>query len=255
MISSGGSEGGSAGSGVFPNRFTLCSGGGASGAEDSCATTEQAFINKTPRHAAHRMGTFRPCTTHALISIGCARTPSSPDPHATLRAYRKSLCSFVAQTLLSVFFSRSSNSAFSCRAPRSILNLTAHLNSKSCPWLRLDCGCGRHRQECLCYFCYNSKVCDERETSKALLCLRICARSRLPLLHGSRSRRLNLSGYVRNLRDGRVEAYAIGTPEQLAKFRAALEHGPRFSRVTAVAEEPADVDPQYADEFVTTMIP
>jgi acylphosphatase len=64
--------------------------------------------------------------------------------------------------------------------------------------------------------------------------------------------RLMVSGYVRNLRDGRVEAYAIGTPEQLATFRAALERGPRFSRVSGVTEEPADVDPQYAGEFVTT---
>jgi acylphosphatase len=66
------------------------------------------------------------------------------------------------------------------------------------------------------------------------------------------ARRLNVSGYVRNLRDGRVEAYAIGTPEQLAKFRAALERGPRFSSVSGVNEEPANVDPQYAHEFVTT---
>ena len=43
MISSGGSEGGSAGSGVFPMRFTSCSGGGAMGAEDSCATTPCAL--------------------------------------------------------------------------------------------------------------------------------------------------------------------------------------------------------------------
>jgi acylphosphatase len=64
--------------------------------------------------------------------------------------------------------------------------------------------------------------------------------------------RLMVSGYVRNLRDGRVEAYAIGTPEQLANFRAALERGPRFSRVSGVTEEPANVDSQYADEFVTT---
>ena len=64
--------------------------------------------------------------------------------------------------------------------------------------------------------------------------------------------RLKVSGYVRNLRDGRVEAYAIGSPEQLAKFRAALERGPRFSRVSSVTEEPANVDPQYAGEFVTT---
>ena len=64
--------------------------------------------------------------------------------------------------------------------------------------------------------------------------------------------RLGLSGYVRNLGDGRVEAYAIGTPEQLAKFRARLETGPRLSSVKFVAEKPAEVDSQYAPGFVTT---
>ncbi len=64
--------------------------------------------------------------------------------------------------------------------------------------------------------------------------------------------RLGLSGYVRNLRDGRVEAYAIGTPEQLAQFRARLEKGPRLSHVDFVAEEPADIDSQFASDFVTT---
>jgi acylphosphatase len=64
--------------------------------------------------------------------------------------------------------------------------------------------------------------------------------------------RLHLSGYVRNLRDGRVEAYAIGTGKQLADFRAALEQGPRFSRVTEVQEEPAAADLQYAKGFVIT---
>ena len=66
------------------------------------------------------------------------------------------------------------------------------------------------------------------------------------------ARRLNLTGYVRNLRDGRVEAYAIGTAAQLAKFREALERGARFSSVSGVTEEPASVDPQYASGFVTT---
>jgi acylphosphatase len=64
--------------------------------------------------------------------------------------------------------------------------------------------------------------------------------------------RLNLSGYALNLRDGRVEAYAIGTPAQLAKFRAALDRGPRFSNVSDVKEEPAAIDRQYENEFVTT---
>jgi len=57
---------------------------------------------------------------------------------------------------------------------------------------------------------------------------------------------------VRNLRDGRVEAYAIGTPPQLARFRAALERGPHLSSVSEVKEEFAAIDPQYANEFVTT---
>jgi len=64
--------------------------------------------------------------------------------------------------------------------------------------------------------------------------------------------RLGLSGYVRNLRDGRVEAYAIGTPEQLAQFRARLEKGPRLSSVRSVAEQTADIDAQYTFGFITT---
>ena len=64
--------------------------------------------------------------------------------------------------------------------------------------------------------------------------------------------RLSLSGYVRNLRDGRVEVYAIGTPAQLAKFRARLEDGPMLSKVSSVTEEPANIDPQFANDFITT---
>ena len=41
--------------------------------------------------------------------------------------------------------------------------------------------------------------------------------------------KLRVSGFVRNLRDGRVEAYAMATPEQHAAFRAMLQRGPRFS--------------------------
>lgn len=62
--------------------------------------------------------------------------------------------------------------------------------------------------------------------------------------------RLLLSGYVRNLPDGRVEAYAIGTLAQLAALRSELERGPRFAGVDHVTEEDAHVDPQYAKDFV-----
>jgi len=62
--------------------------------------------------------------------------------------------------------------------------------------------------------------------------------------------KLRVSGFVRNLRDGRVEAYVMATPEQHAGFRAMLERGPRFSSVSEVREEPATPDPQYEGGFV-----
>jgi acylphosphatase len=64
--------------------------------------------------------------------------------------------------------------------------------------------------------------------------------------------KLRLSGYVRNLRDGRVEVYALGSAEQLAEMRAALKRGARFSSVTEVCEEPAQTDPKYAKDFTIT---
>jgi acylphosphatase len=54
--------------------------------------------------------------------------------------------------------------------------------------------------------------------------------------------KLKLSGYVRNLGDGRVEVLALGTPQQLAEFQAALQRGPRFSSVTEIREEGATAD-------------
>ena len=64
--------------------------------------------------------------------------------------------------------------------------------------------------------------------------------------------RLHVGGYVRNLLDGRVEVYAIGSAEKLAAFRASLERGPRFASVHKVVEAAAEMDPQYAAEFVVT---
>jgi acylphosphatase len=61
--------------------------------------------------------------------------------------------------------------------------------------------------------------------------------------------RLGLAGYVKNLRDGRVEVYAIGRAEDLAALRAALERGPRGAAVRAVVEEPALVEARYGSEF------
>jgi acylphosphatase len=61
--------------------------------------------------------------------------------------------------------------------------------------------------------------------------------------------RAGVTGYVKNLRDGRVEVYAIGAPEQLRALRAELERGPRAAEVSGVAEEDARVEPRYASGF------
>ncbi|HUI53223.1 MAG TPA: acylphosphatase [Terriglobales bacterium] len=64
--------------------------------------------------------------------------------------------------------------------------------------------------------------------------------------------RLGISGYVRNLGDGRVEVYAIGSADQLARLRTALESGPRGAMVSEIEEEPALFDRQYDGEFRIT---
>ena len=64
--------------------------------------------------------------------------------------------------------------------------------------------------------------------------------------------RLQLSGYTRNLRDGRVEVYATGAADRLAKLRAALERGPSGASVREVSEEPAALEPTYSKGFVIT---
>jgi len=46
----------------------------------------------------------------------------------------------------------------------------------------------------------------------------IVARRRFPLFHQDEAERLQINGFVRNLRDGRVEVYAIGSAEILRSF-------------------------------------
>jgi acylphosphatase len=57
---------------------------------------------------------------------------------------------------------------------------------------------------------------------------------------------LGLTGFVRNLDDGRVEVYAAGRPEQLADLASALHKGPRLSEVRGVEEREADMR-NYSD--------
>jgi acylphosphatase len=64
--------------------------------------------------------------------------------------------------------------------------------------------------------------------------------------------RLHLSGYAKNLPDGRVEVYAIGTAEHLVKLRSVLERGPWGASVSEVNEEDAAIDSNYANDFDIT---
>ena len=57
---------------------------------------------------------------------------------------------------------------------------------------------------------------------------------------------LGLRGYVKNLWDGNVEAYAIGDQVQLEEFKRRLAEGPRMARITSVQELDAPVEKKYS---------
>jgi acylphosphatase len=63
------------------------------------------------------------------------------------------------------------------------------------------------------------------------------------------AQRLGLSGYARNLPDGRVEVYAVGGASKLGELRNELERGPQGASVAAVAEEEAALNPEFAKGF------
>lgn len=63
------------------------------------------------------------------------------------------------------------------------------------------------------------------------------------------ARQLGLAGYVMNLHDGRVEVYAVGTPEQLTELKARLEQGPGAAHVRRVLEEEAAILDRYRTGF------
>jgi acylphosphatase len=52
------------------------------------------------------------------------------------------------------------------------------------------------------------------------------------------AQRLGLTGYARNLADGRVEVLACGEPDAVAHLREWLRNGPPNADVTGVACEP-----------------
>lgn len=48
---------------------------------------------------------------------------------------------------------------------------------------------------------------------------------------------IGVYGYVKNMYDGSVEVYAIGTEAQLMNLKEGLERGPSYARVDKVLEE------------------
>jgi len=60
---------------------------------------------------------------------------------------------------------------------------------------------------------------------------------------------LGVGGYVRNLFDGRVEVYALGSAGQMDALRSALRRGPRMAAVVRVEEHDADILREYANAF------
>jgi acylphosphatase len=66
-----------------------------------------------------------------------------------------------------------------------------------------------------------------------------------------RARNHDLEGWVRNRRDGSVEALFAGPVEIVSEMVAACRHGPSSARVASVHEEPAGPDAlnlRYAGE-------
>ena len=61
--------------------------------------------------------------------------------------------------------------------------------------------------------------------------------------------RLGISGYTRNLSDGRVEVYAIAAVESHGALRAALERGPESASVSSVVEEEVEIEARFAVGF------
>jgi acylphosphatase len=63
------------------------------------------------------------------------------------------------------------------------------------------------------------------------------------------AQRQGVTGYVRNLRDGRVEVYAIGTEAQLSALMMELRSGPRLASVEQVSEADAELLLEFASRF------
>lgn len=63
------------------------------------------------------------------------------------------------------------------------------------------------------------------------------------------ARALNLTGFARNLDDGRVEVLAIGKNDKLNDLASALRQGPPMSNVRSVEQLEANVE-KYSDFLI-----
>jgi acylphosphatase len=56
------------------------------------------------------------------------------------------------------------------------------------------------------------------------------------------AKHLGVRGHARNLADGNVEVYAMGTDAQLSDLKALLHQGPRWADVRGVDEQEAPLE-------------
>jgi acylphosphatase len=61
--------------------------------------------------------------------------------------------------------------------------------------------------------------------------------------------RLGIAGYVKNLNDGRVEVYAVGSEGQLDALKGELRRGPRMAGVDQIVENNAKILPEFSHGF------
>lgn len=63
------------------------------------------------------------------------------------------------------------------------------------------------------------------------------------------ARQLGVTGFARNLRDGRVEVYGIAPISILRRFHSELKRGPQGASVDEVAENAAEIEMEFSRQF------
>lgn len=100
--------------------------------------------------------------------------------------------------------------------------------------------------------CYNLTLVKDAQQAKRYLVSGMVQGVGFRYFTRDVAQRLRLGGYVRNLPDGRVEVYAMGTTEQHRKLLAAIERGPSGASVSEVQQEEVAADSRYAQTFSVT---